>query len=126
MSSFKKEKIKLENGILQQMIIIIITIIIIIIIIIIIMSLGPSQLIKQFGEISQDPPELSVVLKYPLILKNSQFNLLNFQLLSIWTHPYKLGHNIFQKDQNTPNFYLKKKKLEDEILYKSHRLTFTI
>jgi hypothetical protein len=49
MSSFKKEKIKLENGILQQMIIIIITIIIII------MSLGPSQLIKQFGEISQDP-----------------------------------------------------------------------
>jgi hypothetical protein len=39
-------------------------------------------------------------------------------LLSIWTHPYKLGHKIFQKDQNTPNFYFKKNKknLEDEIL----------
>jgi hypothetical protein len=62
-----------------------------------------------YGETSQDPPELPAVLKYPLIFKNSQFNPLNFQLLSIWTHPYKLGHKIFQKDQNTPNFYLKKK-----------------
>jgi hypothetical protein len=61
-----------------------------------------------FGIISQDPPELPSILKYPLIFKNSQFNPLNFQLLSIWTNPYKLGHTIFQKDQNTPDFYFKK------------------
>jgi hypothetical protein len=81
------------------------------------------------GETSQDPPELPAVLKYPLNFTFSQFHPVNFQLLSIWTHPYKLGHKIFQKDQNTPNFYFKKNKkknLEDEILYKSHRLKFTI
>jgi hypothetical protein len=50
------------------------------------------------GETSQDPLELPAVLKYPIIFKNSQFNPLNFQLLLIWTHPYKLGHKIFQKD----------------------------
>jgi hypothetical protein len=44
---------------------------------------------------------------------------MNFQLLSIWTHPYKLRHKFFEKDQNTPDFnFFKKLKniLEVEIL----------
>jgi hypothetical protein len=40
-----------------------------------------------------------------LNFKNSQFIPMNFQLFSIWTHPYKLGHKFFSKDQKSPDFY---------------------
>jgi hypothetical protein len=60
---------------------------------------------------------------------------MNFQLLSIWTHPYKLGHKIFEKDQNTHNFhFLKKikKKISESYnfiqksLFKIHYLKFQL
>jgi hypothetical protein len=66
---------------------------------------------KKRGETSQNPLELLAVLKYPPILKNSQFTPLNFQLLSIWTNPYKLGYKIKKKKKNqiTLDFHFFKK-----------------
>jgi hypothetical protein len=68
------------------------------------------MLLKKQGETSQDPPELPAVLKYPLNFTFSQFHPLNFQLLSIWTHPYKLGHKIFKKTKIPLIFIFKKIK----------------
>jgi hypothetical protein len=66
---------------------------------------------KKKGETSQNPLELLAVLKYPPILKNSQFTPLNFQLLSIWTNPYKLGYKIKKKKKTKlPLIFIFKKK----------------
>jgi hypothetical protein len=35
--------------------------------------------------------------KYPPNVQKFSLTPLNFQLLSIWTNPYKLGHNFFKK-----------------------------
>jgi hypothetical protein len=50
-----------------------------------------------------------IFLNTALTFKKSHLPLLKFQLLSIWTNPYKLGHKIFKKDQNTLDFYFLKK-----------------
>jgi hypothetical protein len=54
--------------------------------------------------------------KYSPNVQNSHLTPMNFQLLSIWTNPYKLGHQIFEKDQNTHDFYFFKKKKKKNIL----------
>jgi hypothetical protein len=64
----------------------------------------------KLGKTSLTPMKFGHFCKYPIMFKNSYLPPLNFQLLSIWTHLYKLGHKIFLKDQNTPDFYFKKNK----------------
>jgi hypothetical protein len=52
---------------------------------------------------------LATFIKYLSNIQKLSLNPLNFQLLSIWTHPYKLGYKIFLKYQNIPDFYFLKK-----------------
>jgi hypothetical protein len=82
-----------------------------------------------WGNFTRPPRTTSRFEIPPINFKNSQFTPMNFQLLSIWTHPYKLGYKIFEKDQNTYDFnFLKKLKniLEIEILNSDFCIKFQL
>jgi hypothetical protein len=83
---------------------------------------------KKLGIISLTPSNFSHFCKHPPNIQKLSLTHLELSKILTYPHPYKLGTNFFKKDQNTPIFYFlkKKKNLKVGILYKSHRLKFTI